>query len=342
MDREAVLEFLTEVKTKVLADETREEMLTLSESGEKMHVALHRMQMRELEARGVSERGGKDAVTRIPVMYAEDAEVKAALEGFEAASHRAIVLAMRARQLDRSALQTRGEIADGTILEWFQACNWLMVQEEIKAELKALFESTGKPPADRICDLQREMFEYAVDIDKDFGCEALKNLDVRFRAQPDKMRAFQDFLHRQNRACQIAMGKEEEILRAEAEERERAQRQMRLQQLQQKALMEEHGHLMDKIDELKPGAMARAQAMSVEERRAFAGAALREFAEVLKVKNSLDPAEKMQKLGELSDAKLEEFILLQTLMGPAAKALMAQQAQHAAAHGHGHGAHGHR
>eukprot|EP00968_Pinguiococcus_pyrenoidosus_P003004 scaffold178_cov255-Pinguiococcus_pyrenoidosus.AAC.20 len=342
MDRDALLAFLSGVKERIAADEGKEEMVQLFERGTKMHLALHQLQVKELKERGFSEDAGKDALARASVMYPDDKEVMDAVKDFEAKSQRAIVMAMRARNVNRDALQTSGEIDDERILTWFSSCNWLMDQEEIKTELKSIFETSGKPPAERICDLQREMFEYAINVEREFGCTALNNLEQRFKMKPECMQSFQFFLHRQNRACQIAMGKEEELLKAEAEERERRARQMRLQQLQAKAMMEEHGALMDKMEALQPKVMERVQQMSVDERKSFARRALREFATVLKVKNNIDPAEKMAKLGQLSDEKLEEFLLLQTLMGPAARALMQQQQQHQqqhAAHGrlHGHG-----
>ena len=343
LSRDDLLRYLAEMKETILSDEVRTRLVERRDvSGGKMGEALLEIQRDGFAAFSVHPKVGVDCLSRAPIMYPDDEEVSAAMRSFRDSCHRSVVMAMRSAAPPADRLQRSGEIANGLVMEWFDACNWTMDQPEIQEELRKLFEDTKKPPTERICDIQREMLEMAIGVEREWGCQKLNNLDKRLQGSPGEMQALQVFLQRQNRACQVAMGLGEQLEKAEKEERERRARQMRLQQMQAQALQEQFKPIIDKMEALRPELMQEVASMDTDARKAFARDALRACGDLLRVNQNADHAERMTKISALSDEQLRDFTKLQVLMGLSSMARGGQPAQAQAqdhsqcSHEHGH------
>jgi len=193
--RDHVLSFFLGCKRRLEQKSSLRDAVRISRESKKpiQEVAIKLQRQCMEEEYGIEPEYGCQYIARVPMAYPKDTELLEAGKGFIFSTMAFFLqsIALRAK-LSPQKLKTRGPMTPDTMHEFFEACNALMVQPQIKAELKKIYTDTGEEPNARVIELQRNMLE-TLGFEADHGCACLNKAGEDYPENQGLMMKFNTF-----------------------------------------------------------------------------------------------------------------------------------------------------
>ena len=210
--RDVMVSFLVDCCDKMTKEEFMQVIIDKATlTGEGLHIAAMEFQRDELEFRYQIERNyGSRYLGTIPNSFPDDAELinLGASFVFHAMQFYVSAVKLRGKKFV-GKLKKSGGMNATQIHEFLEACNALMVMPDTKQILKEVYESTGKPPNEKVIDLQRSMLSN-LGFDPDYGVSCLNRIATNFPDDRSLAMKVNQFAMAAQVACKEATFSEED------------------------------------------------------------------------------------------------------------------------------------
>ena len=206
LPRDVMHGFLCKIQEFILDRGNIEAIVEDCRSGEMMlHGAAMEFQRDVLEYNFQIDRDfGCEEMSKIPLVQDSDRELNEAAREFMYCAMKAFLTAVDIRYDKYLRVpKTSGGMSKKDVLEFAEACNALMAMKDNKSMLRTLFKATGKPPNEKIIELQRGLL-VKLGFAADYAVDCLNKLNQTFPNDTEIETKMHYFMLRAQFACQEA------------------------------------------------------------------------------------------------------------------------------------------
>ena len=193
--RNVVLDFLNECSAQLMDQNTiRNIVQKYSETHEPLQTLIVEYQRNVLEFQfNIEKDFGCRYLSLIPRNFAGDKELENAAKRFMFVCMKAFVDALRLHGAEYViTLKTDGGMTPDVMSDFFEGCNALMTLPETKVLLKQTYETTKKPPNEKVIELQRSVLNM-LGYDADYAISCLNTFPKDYPMEESLLKKMQTF-----------------------------------------------------------------------------------------------------------------------------------------------------